>query len=52
MKEQIKQIEYDIEIIIEAISNGDTNDAIQMLLEVKQALKTLRNKRQQTFTIK
>ena len=41
MKEQIKQIEYDIEIIIEAISNGDTDDAIQMLLEVKQDLKII-----------
>ena len=41
MKEQIKQIEYDIDIIIEAISNGDTNDAIQMLREVKQDLKII-----------
>ena len=41
MKEQIKQIEYDIDIIIEAISNGDTNDAIQMLKEVKQDLKLI-----------
>ena len=41
MKTEIKKINYDIDIIIEAISNGDTNDAIQMLLEVKQDLKLI-----------
>ena len=41
MKEQIKNIKNDIEIIIEAINNGDTKDAIQMLLEVKQDLKLI-----------
>ena len=41
MKTEIKKINYDIDIIIEAISNGDTNDAIQMLLEVKRDLKVI-----------
>lgn len=41
MKEQIKNIENDIEIIIEAINNGDIKDAIQMLKEVKQDLKLI-----------
>ena len=41
MKTEIKKINYDIDIIIEAISNGDTKDAIQMLLEVKQDLKLI-----------
>ena len=32
---------FNIDIIIEAINNEDTNDAIQMLLEVKQDLKVI-----------
>ena len=41
MKEQIKSIEKDISIVIEAINNGDTKDAIQMLEEIKQDLKVI-----------
>jgi hypothetical protein len=41
MKTEIKKINHDIDIIIEAINNEDTNDAIQMLLEVKQDLKVI-----------
>ena len=38
MKEQYI---YDIEIIIEAISNGDSEDAIQMLKDLKEDLKVV-----------
>lgn len=41
MKEQIKTITNDIGIVIEAITNGDTKDAIQMLEEIKQDLKLI-----------
>ena len=41
MKEQIKTITNDIDIVIEAISNGDTKDAIQMLEEMKLDLKII-----------
>ena len=34
-----KEYIEDIEIIIEAITNGDEKDAIQMLLELKNDLK-------------
>lgn len=37
----INKLINDIDIITEAISNGDTNDAIQMLSEVKEELKIL-----------
>ena len=38
MKEQYI---YDIEIIIEAITNGDDKDAIQMLKDLKEDLKVV-----------
>lgn len=41
MKEQIKNIENDLNIVIEAINNGDNKDAIQMLLELKNDLKLI-----------
>ena len=41
MKEQIKNIEKDIEIVIEAINNGDTKDAINMLLDIQEDLKVI-----------
>ena len=41
MKEQIKNIEKDLNIVIEAISNGDTNDAIQMLKDIQEDLKVI-----------
>lgn len=34
----LNQIIKDIDIVIEAIENEDTNDAIQMLLEIQQEL--------------
>ena len=41
MKEQIKSIENDLNIVIEAIKNNDNKDAIQMLEEIKQDLKVI-----------
>ena len=41
MQNNLKTCISDIDIIIEAISNGDTNDAIQMLLDIKEDLKVL-----------
>ena len=41
MKEQIKNIENDIDIVIEAINNGDSKDAIQMLKDIQEDLKVL-----------
>ena len=41
MKEQIKNIEKDINIVIEAINNGDTKDAIQMLKDIQEDLKVI-----------
>ena len=41
MKEQIKNIEKDINIVIEAINNGDNKDAIQMLKDVQEDLKVI-----------
>ena len=41
MKEQIKIITNDIDIIIEAITNGDTKDAINMLLDIQEDLKII-----------
>ena len=41
MKEQIKNIENDINIVIEAINNGDNKDAINMLEDIKQDLKLI-----------
>jgi len=34
-------MENDIDIIVEAINNGDTDDAIRMLWDLKQDLKIL-----------
>ena len=41
MKEQIKSIEKDIDIVIEAINNGDNKDAIQMLKDIQEDLKVI-----------
>ena len=41
MKEQIKNIEKDINIVIEAINNGDTKDAVSMLLDIQEDLKVI-----------
>ena len=41
MKEQIKNIEKDISIVIEAIKNGDTKDAISMLIDIQEDLKII-----------
>jgi hypothetical protein len=41
MKEQIKNIEKDINIVIEAINNGDTKDAISMLKDIQADLKII-----------
>lgn len=41
MKEQIKTITNDLNIVIEAINNGDTKDAVSMLEEIKQDLKLI-----------
>ena len=38
MKEQLKTINEDLEIIIEAIKNKDTKDAIQMLEDIREDL--------------
>ena len=41
MKEQIKNIENDISIVIEAINNGDSDDAINMLKDIQEDLKII-----------
>jgi len=41
MKEQIKNIEKDLNIVIEAINNGDTKDAVSMLKDIQEDLKVL-----------
>ena len=41
MKEQIKNIEKDLNIVIEAINNGDTKDAVSMLLDIQEDLKVM-----------
>ena len=41
MKEQIKTITNDINIVIEAINNGDNKDAIQMLKDIQEDLKVM-----------
>ena len=41
MKEQIKNIEKDINIVIEAINNGDTKDAVSMLKDIQEDLKLI-----------
>ena len=41
MKEQIKNIEKDLNIVIEAINNGDNKDAVSMLLDIQEDLKVI-----------
>jgi len=41
MKTEIKKIINDINIVIEAINNNDSKDAIQMLNELKEDLKLI-----------
>ena len=41
MKEQLETIITDLSIVIEAIKNGDDEDAIQMLEDLKQDLKLI-----------
>ena len=41
MKEQIKNIEKDLNIVIEAIKNNDNKDAIQMLKDIQEDLKVM-----------
>ena len=41
MKEQIKNIEKDLNIVIEAIKNNDNKDAIQMLKDIQEDLKVI-----------
>lgn len=41
MKEQIKTITNDINIVIEAITNGDSKDAINMIKDIQIDLKVL-----------
>ena len=41
MKEQLKTINEDLEIIIEAIRNNDTKEAIQMLEDIKEDLEII-----------
>ncbi len=41
MKEQIKNIEKDLNIVIEAIKNNDSKDAIQMLKDIQEDLKVI-----------
>ena len=41
MKEQIKTITNDINIVIEAINNGDNKDAVNMLKDIQEDLKII-----------
>ena len=41
MKEQIKIIEKEINIVIEAINNGDNKDAVSMLKDIQEDLKVI-----------
>lgn len=41
MKEQIKNIENDLNIVIEAIKNNDSKDAINMLKDIQEDLKVM-----------
>jgi hypothetical protein len=41
MKETLENITFDIEIVIDAISQGDSEDAIKMLLDIKEDLKIM-----------
>lgn len=42
MKEQLNNIINDLEIIKEAINNGDSKDAIQMLQDLKEDLQLIK----------
>ena len=41
MKEQLKNIENDLNIVIEAINNNDIKDAINMIKDIQIDLKVL-----------
>lgn len=41
MKKQLKDIANDINIVIEALNNKDTKDAIQMLKDIQEDLKVI-----------
>ena len=41
IKEQIKNIEKNLNIVIEAIKNNDSKDAIQMLKDIQEDLKVI-----------
>ena len=41
MQEQIKNLEKDLNIVIEAIKNNDSKDAIQMLKDIQEDLKVI-----------
>ena len=41
MKTEIKKINNDLNIVIEAINNNDINDAIQMLKDIQEDLEIL-----------
>ena len=42
MKEQLNNIINDLEIIKEAVNNGDSKDAIQMLQDLKEELQLIK----------
>lgn len=42
MKEQLNNIINDLEIIKEAINNGDSKDAVQMLSDLKEDLQLIK----------
>ena len=42
MKEQLNNIINDLEIIREAVNNGDSKDAIQMLQDLKEDLQLIK----------
>ena len=42
MKEQLNNIINDLEIIKEAVNNGDSKDAIQMLQDLKEDLQLIK----------
>ena len=41
MKTEIKKINNDLNIVIEAINNNDLKDAISMLLDIQEDLKVI-----------
>ena len=42
MKEQLNNIINDLEIVKEAVNNGDSKDAIQMLQDLKEDLQLIK----------